>query len=219
MGDFRTFGTSRRVPAVMGQPAVDPAGWEAGDLGPVENWSYRLTPGDCNELRDGIAAFHKSGASRVDMEKKLFPLDKFALTLSDVREELRNGRGIVMLRGFPVDELTREDAAIAFMGLGSHLGAPMSQNKFGHVLGHVTDLGGSYADAETRGYMTRAEMRFHSDRCDYVSLLCMKTSKTGGESRVVSSVTVYNHIVKRRPELAAALFEDFYRSRSNEVSP
>jgi hypothetical protein len=39
----------------------------------------------------------------------------------------------------------------------------MSQNAQGHILGHVKDLGGNYADLNTRGYMTKAEMLFHAD--------------------------------------------------------
>jgi hypothetical protein len=83
----------------------------------------------------------------------------------------------------------------------------------------VKDLGGDYSDANTRGYMTSAEMRFHTDACDYVGLLCLQTSKSGGASRVASSVTVYNCMLARRPDLVEALCGDFYRSRSGEVSP
>jgi hypothetical protein len=95
----------------------------------------------------------------------------------------------------------------------------MSQNKLGHILGHVKDLGGDYNDAHTRGYMTNAEMRFHTDACDYVGLLCLHPSKCGGESRIASSVTVYNRMLEIRPDLVKVLTEDFYRSRSGEVSP
>ena len=123
-----------------------------------------------------------------------------------------------MLRGFPVERFDREAAAIAYLGLGCYLGNTMSQNKQGHILGHVKDLGGDYADAHTRGYMTNAEMRFHTDACDYVGLLCLRTSRSGGESRIASSVTVYNRILERRPELAKVLTEDFYRSRSGETN-
>ena len=35
----------------------------------------------------------------------------------------------------------REEAAIAYVGLGAWLGESMSQNKLGHILGHVKDLG------------------------------------------------------------------------------
>jgi hypothetical protein len=67
--------------------------------------------------------------------------------------------------------------------------------------------------------MTRAEMRFHSDACDYVGLLCLNAAKSGGASRVASSVTVYNRMLEQWPELAKALCEDLYRSRSGETNP
>jgi hypothetical protein len=124
-----------------------------------------------------------------------------------------------MIQGLPVDEFSREETAIAYMGLGTYLGNAMSQNKQGHVLGHVKDLGGDYMDPNTRGYMSRAELRFHTDACEYVGLLCLQTSKSGGASRIASSVTVYNRILERRPDLAKVLTEDFYRSCSGEINP
>ena len=124
---------------------------------------------------------------------------------------------MVMLRAFPVDRFDREEAAIAYLGLGAHLGNRMSQNREGHILGHVKDLGGDYADPKTRGYMTRAEMLFHSDGCDYVGLLCLQGARSGGESRVASSVAVYNRMLARRPDLVKVLCEDYYRSRAADV--
>ena len=61
-------------------------------------------------------------------------------------------------------------------------GRALSQNPKGHLLGHVKDFGGDYADPKVRGYQTRAEMNFHSDQCDYVALLCVHPSKSGGAS-------------------------------------
>lgn len=219
MGDFRSFKTARRLPAEPVQPVVDPAGWSPEDLKDVASWSYRITDRDADELAQGIAAVRRNGVAIVDVSRKHFPLGSFGDVLTDVRRELMDGRGIVMMGGFPLDRFDREETAIAYIGLGSWLGQTMSQNKLGHILGHVKDLGGDYADPNTRGYMTRAEMRFHTDACDYVGLLCLQPSKSGGASRIASSVTAHNRILKRRPDLAQVLTEDFYRSRSGEISP
>src|SRR5262249_26035594 len=139
--------------------------------------------------------------------------------LVDVRRELTDGRGMVMIQNFPIERFDRQGIAIAYLGVGSYLGTAISQNGEGHILGHVKDLGGNYADLNTRRYMTRAEMLFHADASDYVGLLCLHGAKRGGESRVASSVTVYNRILQRRPDLAQVLCEDFYRSHSGEVNP
>ena len=189
------------------------------ELADVSTWSYVLSDSDRSELKDAVASFRRSGKKIEDVDSDNFHLDGLAEVLVDVRRELLDGRGIVMMRNFPVDELDREGCAIGYLGLGSYLGESMSQNKFGHILGHVKDLGGNYSDPNTRGYLTNAEMRFHADGCDYVGLLCLKTAKAGGESRVASSVTVYNRMLKVRPDLVEALTGDFYRSRTGEVNP
>lgn len=219
MADFRSFKTAQREAAAPMKPLVDPAGWTADDLRDVSRWSYRITAGDADELEAAVAAVRRRGVAMVDIRKEDFPLAAFAEVLTDVRRELMDGRGIVMMQGFPLDRFDREGAAIAYIGLGAHLGQTMSQNKMGHILGHVKDLGGDYHDPHTRGYMTNAEMRFHTDACDYVGLLCLQTSKSGGASRVASSVTVYNTMLQRRPDLVEALCGDYYRSRSGEISP
>ena len=51
-----------------------------------------------------------------------------------------------------------------------------------------------------------------------VGLLCLNASKSGGASRIASSVTVHNRMLASRPDLVKVLTEDFYRSRSGEVS-
>ena len=219
MADFRSFATAVREKAAAMRPVVDPAGWAPEDLADVGRWSYLLSDGDCAELEAAVAAVKRAGTELVAIAPDNFPLAGFAATLRDVRRELLDGRGIVMLRGFPVARFGRAEQAIAYLGLGSHLGQRIPQNAQGHILGHVKDLGGDYADPLTRGYLTNQEMLFHADASDYVGLLCLAASKSGGASRVASSVTVYNRMLARRPDLVAVLCQDLYRSRTGEVNP
>jgi hypothetical protein len=218
-GQFRSFGRVTRAPAVPMQQVADPAGWSPEQLGDLTNWSYRIGEDDIAELADAVAFVRRQGIPVERVSPDNFRLDTFDRVLTDVKRELSDGRGMVMLRNFPVDRFDREAIAIAYLGMGSYFGNTMSQNAQGHILGHVKDLGGDYADANTRGYTTRAEMLFHADGSDYVGLLCLRGARRGGESRVASSVTVYNRILDRRPDLARVLCEDFCRSRSGEVNP
>ena len=97
------------------------------------------------------------------------------------------------------------------------MGDPCSQNGKGHVLGHVKNLGLDYADAATRGYQTAARLPYHTDSSDIVGLLCLKTAQSGGLSSVVSSTTIYNEVLKRRPDLMPVLMQPFYRTRWGEI--
>ena len=218
MSDFRTYHLARRVPAVAMQPVIDPAGWEPGSLGPVEDWAYRITDRDQDELVAAVAEFRRRGLPLPEVGQDSFPLPTLKAVLADIRRELIDGRGIVMVQNFPVDALDREGIATAYMGLGSYLGDKMVQNKYGHVLGHVKDIGENYGTTG-RSYNTSAEVRFHSDACDYVGLLCLQPAKAGGTSRVASSVTLYNKMLERRPDLVEVLTKDFYRSHKGEFTP
>jgi len=48
------------------------------------------------------------------------------------------------------------------------------------------------------------------------SLFCIRQAMKGGLSRLVSSPAVHNTMLERRPDLAAALYEDVWRSRFGE---
>ena len=218
MPDFRTYHRAKRMPAVAMQPVVDPAGWLPDSLGPVEDWACRMSDADQEELIAAVGAFRRRGIALTDVDQASFPLEKLKDVLADIRRELIDGRGMVMMQNFPVDRLDREGIAIAYMGLGSYLGEKMVQNKYGHVLGHVKDIGENYGTTG-RSYNTSAEVRFHSDACDYVGLLCLHPAKKGGTSRVASSVTLYNKMLERRPDLVEVLTKDFYRSHKGEMTP
>jgi len=59
-------------------------------------------------------------------------------------------------------------------------------------------------------------LRFHTDRCDVVSLLVVRTARAGGLSKVVSAVSVAETIRARRPDLHTLLYQDYWRSRQGE---
>src|SRR5262245_12268941 len=120
MGSFRTFTNATRVPAVGMKPVVDPAGWSPDQLGDVATWSYQITENDVDELASAVASVKKSGLQAVDVNRETFPLGALAQTLTDIRRELLDGRGMVMVQKFPVDRMSREEIATAYLGIGSY---------------------------------------------------------------------------------------------------
>jgi len=137
--------------------------------------------------------------------------------LRSLLRELLEGRGFVLLRGLPVERWSREERAIAYLGIGAWLGRARSQNAKGHLLGHVKDLGLDIRDPTVRYYQTNRGLAYHTDSVDIVGLLCLKTAKAGGESYLASSMTLYNEVLERRPDLLPALFEPFPTDRRGEV--
>ena len=213
------FGDKRRA-AVLGNPVIDPAGWRKEDLSKNKNWIYEFKQSEINELSEAIDKFVKNGADLMLLERSDFRLQNLSSLLADIRNELLYGRGFILLRGFPIEKFGKRGSALAFWAIGQHLGdGVLPQNKHGHVLGHVMDLGETRKDPSQRGPYSSEEIPFHVDCCDIVGLLCLVTSKRGGESSLVSSVTVHNEMLKRRPDLAKILYEPLYRDRREEIPP
>ena len=197
----------------------DARAWYGPAMAARTDWKYSLTPADVAELDRAVAHAIENDIDLVTLTAAQFPLPTLGQKLRQVRQQLLHGCAIALLRGWPSGERSLRESATAFYGLGTHLGEPISQNGLGHVLGHVANLGKDYKDPTTRGYQTKAELQFHTDGGDIVGLLCIRPGLSGGQSRVASSTTVWNELVRRRPDLAELLKAGYWFSRVGEISP
>jgi hypothetical protein len=191
--------------------------WYGRDLSKRHDWIYELTDAEVAELDGAVAAVEASGVELNALSRRQFPLRALGATLARLRREMLRGRGFFLARGIPVQRYSPRQRAIAFFGMGHYLGEPVSQNGKGHILGHVKNLGLDFKDPETRGYQTSARLAYHTDYSDVVGLLCLSTPKAGGASSIISSTTVWNELLRRRPDLAAALAEPLYYTRWGEI--
>ena len=150
------------------------------------------------------------GLSLADVHRDDFRLPGLAATIAEWSRELATGRGFLLVRGLPVARYSEAEASVIYWGIGQHLGDPIPQNTDGDLLGHVRDTGADPTDPSVRRYRTRVEQPFHTDGADVVGLLCLATAKSGGASSIVSSISVFNEVLARRPDLAPLFFEPFY---------
>jgi hypothetical protein len=195
-----------------------PSAWLGRDLRDRENeWIYRLSPAEIAEIEAATRSVRIRGLDVAEIRRADFPLPTFGLVLDRLREEVLNGRGFVLIRGLPVEGRPTADSAAAYWGIGTYLGNARSQNAKGHLLGHVRDLGLATSDPNVRTYQTTERQHFHTDSCDIVGLMCLKTAKAGGLSSIVSSMAIYNTMAARRPHLVRRLFRGFPTDRRGEV--
>ncbi len=205
------------VPPFPPEPVTGPQAWSGRDLRGTDEWVHTITAAEAEEIVAAVRQVEARGRELLAIGQDDFPLPTLAARLHGIRREVLHGRGVFVLRGLPLDALGNRGAAVAFWGLGRYLGEPVSQNGKGHVLGHVKNLGLDYDDPDTRGYQTSAALPYHTDFSDIVALLCLRTAPSGGLSSVVSSTTLWNELVRRRPDLAAVLTQPVCRSRWGEV--
>jgi hypothetical protein len=171
---------------------IDPAAWRGDDLRADRSWLVELTDAQRDELRTAG------------------PLVTLAPAVREWRRQLQSGFGVLLVRGVPVEDLTEQQARDVFALLGRHLGDPVSQNRDGDLITDIRDVGNDPSDPDVRLYTTAAEQDFHTDGADLIGLLCLRTARSGGINRVVSSVTVHDEVAAARPDLAPLLEQDWH---------
>lgn len=198
-----------RVAHVMAGPAA----WRGGEISGDASWRIDLTDSHIAELLLALSAVDREGISLRDVRVQDFPLPTLGPVLRSLADELVDGRGFVLVRGVPVGELTERQAELAYWGMGLHVGIPIHQKSEDDLLVHVRDAGLDPDDPQVRGFQTSARLDYHADSSDVVALLCIRPAKSGGVSTIVSSVAVHDEVVRRRPDLAALLHEDWWHDR------
>jgi hypothetical protein len=193
--------------------------WHGRDLERSDDWIETISAEEVAEVEAAMRNVKSQGLELHEVRRADFPLPKLSKRLARIARELEDGRGIVLLRGLPVEKFSDPETRFIVWGVGAHLGIPVSQSKNGELLGEVRDLGVKLGTPTSRGYRTKEHLRFHTDLGDLVLLLCVHKAKSGGLSRVVSSAAIHNEILKRRPDLLKLLYENYHHSRQGEEAP
>lgn len=198
--------------------------WRAADVADPTTWTFELTDDHRREIVAAARSASTSATPSVTEPASFpgaasFPLPRLGPEIARWTAELAHGRAFQLVRGFPVDELDPDETRTAFLGLGSHLGVPVGQNRSGEILTDIRDERLPAEEPHVRRYRTRLRQDFHTDGADIVGLLCLHTALRGGESRIASAGAVYNALLESRPDLLEVLHRPFHWDRQGEEAP
>jgi Taurine catabolism dioxygenase TauD, TfdA family len=193
--------------------------WLAADLEAISDWRHAFTAAEIHEIDRALgqaAATHGiDGLARWTADD--FPLPTVTAVLQEVRHQLVDGFGVMVLDGFPVARYSTEQLRAIWWGLGLHLGTALPQSSRGDLIGDVRDLGTGITGKAGRGYTSNVELGYHSDAADVSGLFFLRQGASGGTSGLASSVAVHNEILRRRPDLMELLYQPMPVSwQSNE---
>jgi len=212
--------------------------WHGSDMACSGRWRRRLSPAQLAEIEAALGAALVRGVAWEEITAADFPLPSFTPLAADIRTELEEGSGIVLLQGIEPSRYTPGEQKLLYAGLCRHVGTPVYSNRAGEVMREIRDVthdaapasrdvgerygalpeagkAGAFLSSYART-LTNQQLRFHTDRCDVVALFCIRQAAKGGVSKLCSSPAVHNAMLAHRPELCAALYEDVWRSRFGE---
>lgn len=187
-----------------------PSAWTGDELRERSDWIDHFQPAEIGELDRALRHVEAQGLRWGEFSAAEFPLETLLPRLRQVDDELRNGRGFVLLRGIPVERYSLDQIKTLYWGISSHLGQIMPQNVKGTMLEEITDLKvQNLHDPNLRGYVTAKGLDAHSDNSDTVALLCVDRAEVGGRSVIASMPAIFNRMVETHPEYIEPLFEGY----------
>lgn len=201
---------------------TSPAAWTVAEVEADKGWVYRLSAAESAELLAAVrAAVQKAGPADkpiLDWRRDDFALDKSIPTLAAAFREVRDGRGLALVKNLPREGVTPAEFRLMTWAIGLHFGVARPQNRASDYITEVKDAGMAYRSPTGRGYNSKAELDFHVDGSDVVLLGCYNQAPVGGMSMCSSAATAFEVVQAERPDYAQALTTDYTFSRNGEQS-
>ena len=199
---------------ILTSPTNDPMAWRGSDIASKEELTFDLS-------RRNVAALESillrvADMPRDDIVREHCSHPDLDADLAQVYEDVIRGRGLAIVRGFPVDQHSVDEIERIYWIFCTHFGNLLSNTSLGHRMVRVQEevLPGGVQSA--RGTKSRAELAMHNDSGDVFLLLWVHQAKEGGNSQFSSGPAAHDEILATRPDLLPILYRGFPQHRRSE---
>jgi hypothetical protein len=190
--------------------------WTVADVQADTGWIHTLSADAGAALLAAVRGARDPGRPLPDWCRADFALDACLPVLAAAFREVRDGRGMALVKNLPREGVTPAEFRLMTWAIGLHFGVARPQNRASDYITAVRDAGTAYRSPTGRGYSSNAELDFHADSADVVLLSCYNQAPVGGMSMCVSAATAHAIVQAERPDYAAALSTDYTFSRNGE---
>lgn len=207
------------------QSIEGPSAWRAADIR-SEDYRVRLDGPCLDEIRRVVDEIRLHPLPTILRSPADFDMTHCHAAMAKARRILKGGVRFAVVDRLPVEDMSKPEAETVYWLLSSMVARPVAQKLDGTMIYDVHDTGAqALPGSGIRPDKTNIEIRFHIDNAynqtppEIVGLLCLKTAKSGGVSRVLSFHTVHNTLHERHPELLPRLYRPFWFDRQKEFFP
>jgi hypothetical protein len=198
-------------------PSSAAAAWTVREVETDRSWIYTLPAAESTALLAAVRAVgNPDGRPLLDWTREDFALNGALPTLARAFREVRDGRGMALVKNLPRAGVSPAAFRLMNWAIGLHFGVARPQNRASDYITEVRDAGHAYRGPAGRGYNSKAELDFHSDSADVVLLSCYNQAPVGGMSMCASAATAFDIVQAERPDYARTLTSDYPFSRNGE---
>ncbi len=199
-----------------------PSAWKAADIGPKETFTLRLTDDHLDAIDQLLA--QTCHLQPQDIIRSDFDHPLINTLMAEAFDQIQNGRGFIVVSGVTPERYNPEQFERIYWGLGTHLGVGVVQSPRGDRLGRV-QYEPPNPNFSPRAYTSLGELVAHADTHEIIGLMCVRRSRTGGMSGMVSSLAAHNEFLEKRPDLLEPFYEGYQfatreaERRGQELTP
>jgi len=199
---------------ILRSPVDDPMAWRGSDLASKDELAFDLSRRNVTALESIL--LRVADMARDDIAREHCGHPDLDADLARVYDAVIRGRGLAIVRGFPVDTHSVDDIERIYWIFCTHFGNLLSNNSFGHRMVRVQEevLPGGVQSA--RGTKSRAELAMHNDSGDVFLLLWVRQAREGGNSQFSSGPAAHHEILATRADLLPILYRGFPQHRRSE---
>jgi alpha-ketoglutarate-dependent taurine dioxygenase len=194
-------------------PLRGPAVWRGDQISDPQHWSLELDKVLLSKMRTVLR-----NAAAAGEQSKTTSFRWPASLVNKINRQLYRGRGLIVLKGFPVAARQEGKATELYWQLGLRIGTPLAQSYAGERIYPIRDEAyEGTADKPVLTSKTSVALPFHTDNIagtDVLSMLTVRAAKRGGTSEFVSAHAIYNWMLEHHPRELKRLFQPFYFDRS-----
>ena len=193
-----------------------PSAWTIAQVGGREGFTHRLGKEHIEALDELVARTKHLPSTAVTREQFSTPVIDSLMTAA--RHQVLNGTGVIVLSGLDIGRYDLDTFERIVWGLGTHIGTGVVQSARRDLVGKVQK---EENPAIVRGYTSDLELMPHGDFHEVMALCVFSKAESGGESGLVSTLSIHNEIFANRPDLLEPLYEGFYQDAidRNGVTP
>ena len=160
---------------VFAAPIEHPSAWTVADFRSPADYSVDLDAAQVRDIAAAVRRIKAAGIGLDGLQREHFEVPSLRPVVEEIRRQVEDGRGFVLLRRLPTEDYSKDDLGLIFWGIGTHLGRGLSQSVMGDRLGHVKDF--SREDPGARAYRNKQELSPHTVRATWLASCACATRR------------------------------------------
>src|SRR4029077_8046892 len=122
------------------RPVTGACVWHGSEMAGSARWQRQLSPAQLAEIDRALAAARARGPPWEQKNAEDFSLPAFAPLAEEIRAELEDGCGLLLLRGIEPGRYSMDELKLLYAGLCWHIGSLVSSNRAGEIMREIRDV-------------------------------------------------------------------------------